>query len=72
VRKTKKAAGFLSKIHHAFLNENCAGCAIPKSHLAGHKNVNEIGPRVTKIKKNIYFLSKISLQFLVTRRLFNG
>jgi hypothetical protein len=33
-RKTKKLLVFENEFHHAFLYENCAGCAICKSHLA--------------------------------------
>jgi hypothetical protein len=32
-QKTKKLLVFENEFHHAFLHENCAGCAIRKSHL---------------------------------------
>jgi hypothetical protein len=33
-QKTKKLLVFENEFPHAFLYENCAGCAIHKSHLA--------------------------------------
>jgi hypothetical protein len=34
MQKTKSCLFFENEFHHAFLYENCAGCAICKSHLA--------------------------------------
>ncbi len=34
MRMTKKLLVFENEFHHDFLYENCAGCAICKSHLA--------------------------------------